>query len=530
MSARDWEIGGGQLRFMRDAGNWNDGLSLERYLASNDLQDRAFRINCNRSYAQAVRNGLLDENAAPETVAGFLKARHLSGYEGARNVMQGGRVVRDANGTSNYDYFHDITRNRDGLDAMMSREVQQPEPEADRVVRQTRTVRSFDDVMRVMLPPQGGVAPHMTSDYGQRTLNGKPDHHGGVDFNYVGGQRGLNLRHPVVRSPVCGTVIYGDGQGSYGTVKIRDDAGNVHEILHLDSRSVRATNPPTRIEAGDPIGTMGGRGPAGARNFAQHVHYQIRDTSGATVDPEAFWRDRRIEVPAATRNRDTGTAQVDRNAAIADGVLRKGERGDAVLGLQQSLNRLGIRDARGNPLAEDGRFGDRTQEAIEAYQRAHGLKVDGIAGPKTLGSIGDRLPPGTVTVDVRPIVAQRDAMRTVPLDASVTADSDRIVQRPLRADNPAHPDHGTYQRIHAWIKGTGHWQGEQAHNVAAALYREQAASPHVKQVDRVTGGDGQGRCRERIRGLCALRRPRPYVPSERRRPHRVATACSAGAG
>lgn len=404
-TAREWEQGGGQLRFMRDARNWNDGLSLDRYLASDDLQDRAFRVNCNRSYQQAVRNGLLEADASPETVAGFLKSRHLSGYEGARNVIQGGRVIRDENGTSNYDYFHDITRNRDGLDALMSRDAprqstQQPQAPSPSAEPQTRTVRSFDDVMRVMLPPQGGVAPHMTSDYGPRTLNGRADHHGGVDFNYVGGQSGINLRHPVVRSPVSGVVVYGAGQGSYGTVKIRDDAGNVHEILHLDARSVRATDPPTRINAGDPIGTMGGRGPNGAGQYAQHVHYQVRDARGHAVDPETFWRNRAIEVPGGVRDVEPRTRTVQPHAAIADGVLRFGERGDDVQGLQQSLNRLGVRDADGRRLVEDGRFGRRTFEAVEAWQRTHGLEVDGIAGGHTLDSIGQRLPSGSVTATV----------------------------------------------------------------------------------------------------------------------------------
>ncbi|MBP6749154.1 MAG: peptidoglycan-binding protein [Xanthomonadaceae bacterium] len=149
--------------------------------------------------------------------------------------------------------------------------------------------QSFDDAMRTMMPPQNGTAPHITSHFGHRTLNGRDDNHGGVDFNYTGGQSGTNLQHPTVRSPVSGVVVYGEGQGSYGTVKIRDDQGNTHEILHLDSRSVRVTDPPTRVEAGDPIGTMGGRGPNGPNQYAQHVHYQVRDPNNNLVDPEAFW-------------------------------------------------------------------------------------------------------------------------------------------------------------------------------------------------------------------------------------------------
>ncbi len=375
MSDRDWERGGGQLRFMQDARNWTGGLNFERYMASDDLQDRAFRINCNRSYRQALRSGLLDENSSPEQIAGFLKARHISGYEGARNVVQGGRVIRDENGTSNYDYYHDITRNRDGLGALMTR-TQQPTTESER----TRAVPgNFDDVMRTMLPPKNGVAPHMTSDYGPRTLYGRRDDHGGVDFNYVGGQSGLNLRHPEVRSPVSGVVVYGAGQGNYGTVKIRDDQGNTHEILHLDSRSVRVTSPPTRVQAGDPIGTMGNTNPDNPR-MAQHVHYQIRDPSGRTIDPERFWNGRAVEVPQRP-----GTERPAQSSAMADGVLRQRDRGPEVVALQETLNRLGYTGRGGRPLeTRSGVFGPETHYAVEQFQRRHGLAdVDGIVGRDT---------------------------------------------------------------------------------------------------------------------------------------------------
>ena len=239
---------------------------------------------------------------------------------------------------------------------------------------------NFNDVMRVMLPAQNGVSPHMTSDYGQRTLNGQPDHHGGVDFNYVGGQNGINMRHPTVRSPVSGEVVYGDGQGTYGTVKIRDDQGNLHEILHLDSRSVRVTNPPTHVNAGDPIGTMGGRGPKGESQYAQHVHYQIKDASGQTIDPERFWNGRTVE---GHSRGGTGAATV--SGAMADGVLRQSDRGPEVTALQETLNRLGYTGRDGQPLeTRSGVYGPNTHHAVEEFQRRHGLKdVDGIVGGQT---------------------------------------------------------------------------------------------------------------------------------------------------
>ena len=86
-------------------------------------------------------------------------------------------------------------------------------------------------------------------------------------------------------------------------------------------------------------------------------------------------------------------------AAAAHRVLRRGEHGDDVRDLQGELNRLGIRDGRGHALHEDGAFGERTREALLAYQRAHGLQADGVAGRETFGSLARQRPPATVAVD-----------------------------------------------------------------------------------------------------------------------------------
>ena len=114
-----WATSGGMTRFLEDSSNWKDGLSLERYKSSAELQDGAFKVNSDKAYRQATREGILDRDDSPAKVAGFLKARHISGYGGARAAISGGREFSDSNGTSNYDYMHDITRNRDGLDQYM---------------------------------------------------------------------------------------------------------------------------------------------------------------------------------------------------------------------------------------------------------------------------------------------------------------------------------------------------------------------------------------------------------------------------
>ena len=115
-----WARTGAMTDFLQDPANWKQGLSLDAYKASPDLQDRAFRANAERDYARAREQGFLGEDEKPARVAGFLKAAHIVGFNSAREAMVGGRAYRDASGVSNYDRIHDITRNGDGLDKLMA--------------------------------------------------------------------------------------------------------------------------------------------------------------------------------------------------------------------------------------------------------------------------------------------------------------------------------------------------------------------------------------------------------------------------
>ena len=58
-----------------------------------------------------------------------------------------------------------------------------------------------------------------------------------------------------------------------------------------------------------------------------------------------------------------------------------GSTGSAVSKLQTVLNEHGY------DLAVDGIFGVKTQAAVRDYQQRNGLKLDGIAGPETWGSL-----------------------------------------------------------------------------------------------------------------------------------------------
>lgn len=59
-------------------------------------------------------------------------------------------------------------------------------------------------------------------------------------------------------------------------------------------------------------------------------------------------------------------------------VLREGSEGDAVRKLQQALKQLGYYSG-----SVDGSFGSGTTSAVQAFQRANDLTVDGAAGPST---------------------------------------------------------------------------------------------------------------------------------------------------
>lgn len=61
--------------------------------------------------------------------------------------------------------------------------------------------------------------------------------------------------------------------------------------------------------------------------------------------------------------------------------LRQGSRGAAVSQLQQKLR------AHGYNVSVDGAFGPRTADAVRAFQRSHGLGVDGVVGPATWGKL-----------------------------------------------------------------------------------------------------------------------------------------------
>ena len=65
--------------------------------------------------------------------------------------------------------------------------------------------------------------------------------------------------------------------------------------------------------------------------------------------------------------------------------VRKGSKGEAVKGLQNTLRQ------RGHHVDIDGTFGPATENAVRQFQRDAGLSDDGIVGPDTWGALGVHL-------------------------------------------------------------------------------------------------------------------------------------------
>lgn len=68
--------------------------------------------------------------------------------------------------------------------------------------------------------------------------------------------------------------------------------------------------------------------------------------------------------------------------------IRKGSKGDDVIYCQERLKALGF-----YPGTIDGKFGSKTKAAVEAFQRANGLGVDGVVGPLTWEKLESDKPP-----------------------------------------------------------------------------------------------------------------------------------------
>ncbi len=205
----------------------------------------------------------------------------------------------------------------------------------------------------------------------------------------------------------------------------------------------------------------------------------------------------------------TGGRQAD---PMADGVLKHGERGDAVVKLQEALNNAGIRDAEGKPLPTTGYYGDLTQAAVVKYQQQKGLEDDGKAGNDTLTALGLKQPQQPATRSVDPVQQPTQQQPTQPQPTqqestqppTKSADQTAPVQaqpQPTQQDkplmsNPNHPDHRLYQQALSNLEQlgpNGGFKSREELDKAAAAVAADAKASGLSQIDHVTRSrNGEG--------------------------------------
>lgn len=186
-----------------------------------------------------------------------------------------------------------------------------------------------------------------------------------------------------IPSPVDGFVHYVKGDATaalriYDRPSTQPGARLMAQVLHMDPHSF-ALKEGAHVSYGQALGVMSDTGTPGA----VHAHVEaelhqfqkyIRDIDTGSITPGGY--------PGK------GKAQADHPESGGDSrqvgeILKHGDKGPRVRELQATLAGLGYAGSEGHALRADGDFAGRTEFAVKAFQRAHGLHVDGVVGDHT---------------------------------------------------------------------------------------------------------------------------------------------------
>ncbi|MBN6112971.1 XVIPCD domain-containing protein [Xanthomonas bonasiae] len=374
----------------------------------------------------------------------------------------------------------------------------------------TQQVHDYEDIERHH-PTRGnergrvygtvnGEREELLGNYnGAATVSRDGDHYVSKDFVLkVGDNNAVPV--PAIASGYIGKVDPRDG-----IVQIYDKPATdpsremIAQYRHLDLRNTQLETG-DRIEYGQSVGIQGGFNKGNPSAFGKHTHVDINtsylpqaDRYIRDIDSGAISTDRRpqhaslnLTAPASVTNISgngrtvaaPGGASAAGAAPMADGVLRKEEHGPEVKALQERLNQLGYTDAEGKALGTDGKFGDRTKHAVEAFQRDHHLDVDGIAGKDTLKALAGAQ-------------AQRPGAATAE-----PAAQQHVSAHPLLLSDKAHPQNPMYQQsVEALEKlgPSGGFKDRAELERAAGAVTHDASISGMKRIDHVvasTNGNG----------------------------------------
>ncbi|WP_313341951.1 peptidoglycan-binding domain-containing protein [Stenotrophomonas sp.] len=275
------------------------------------------------------------------------------------------RVVEPfGNGTSNRTIAHGTS----GEDAF--REMKIHHPNANREAVRTGNAALADRHSEMV---EGELETVRNRD----DRNGIPLVHKDLILTNPRGDREIMIPAPVagyaeVRSDAWNSI------GIYSKPAGHPDRELVGQVLH----GARGTTPYKTgdyVEYGAPLIRQSDAGTPGA----VHAHIELEPEQYRKYLGDMLNDRLTLTHQAPSRTQSGPPAQ----AAMADGVMVHGERGDAVKAMQTKLAGLGYQGADGKPLSTTGYFGDDTRAAVTKFQEEHGLKNDGKAGEKTLGQL-----------------------------------------------------------------------------------------------------------------------------------------------
>ena len=169
--------------------------------------------------------------------------------------------------------------------------------------------------------------------------------------------------------------------------------------------------------------------------------------------------------PEQAREALAASTAISQEVAKPAAVLRQGMRGERIGELQMKLADLGYTDTHGNRLGVDNDFGPSTKAAVEAFQRDHNLKADGIAGSDTFKALEEQT--------------------RVLTQASK---SSYEWSCPARLDDPAHPDNAFYLKtrdlVYQLDQQNGRTPDERSDQLASAL-TVSARAAGLHRIDQV---------------------------------------------
>lgn len=122
-----------------------------------------------------------------------------------------------------------------------------------------------------------GWSGKISSNFGNRILNGELDNHRGIDIAMSRGTKvDANISGKVIAS---GRAEDNDYHSSYGNIVVIQDANNLkHIYAHLDKAVAKLGS---TIEVGQQIGTVGSTG----NSTGPHLHYEINKNGSVPINP-----------------------------------------------------------------------------------------------------------------------------------------------------------------------------------------------------------------------------------------------------